>query len=137
MEIGWEESRYAAFLRRPACGRRLSIFDRRGMGMSDPTPPTVTLDERADDIWAVMDADSPLQRRRYSSTASPLQAARSRAATDGAEIVGRGRGSDDGQSGRHHGVPSKLYGPLSTTTSCSNSNPSRSGPIQMSAARAR
>jgi pimeloyl-ACP methyl ester carboxylesterase/DNA-binding SARP family transcriptional activator len=56
MEIGWEEPRYAAFLRRLARNRRLIIFDRRGMGMSDPAPPTVTLEERADDVRAVMDA---------------------------------------------------------------------------------
>ncbi|HEU4423574.1 MAG TPA: alpha/beta fold hydrolase [Pilimelia sp.] len=55
MEIGWEEPRYAAFLRRLATGRRLIIFDRRGMGMSDPAPATVSLDERAADIRAVMD----------------------------------------------------------------------------------
>jgi DNA-binding SARP family transcriptional activator/pimeloyl-ACP methyl ester carboxylesterase len=56
MEIGWEEPRYAAFLRRLASRRRLIIFDRRGMGMSDPAPPTVGLRERAEDIRAVMDA---------------------------------------------------------------------------------
>jgi DNA-binding SARP family transcriptional activator/pimeloyl-ACP methyl ester carboxylesterase len=55
MEIGWEEPRYAAFLHRLAAGRRLIIFDRRGMGMSDPAPPTVSLDERAADIRAVLD----------------------------------------------------------------------------------
>ena len=56
MEIGWEEPRYAAFLRRLAAGRRLIVFDRRGMGMSDPAPPTVGLEDRAADIAAVMDA---------------------------------------------------------------------------------
>jgi DNA-binding SARP family transcriptional activator len=55
MEIGWEEPRYAAFLHRLATGRRLIIFDRRGMGMSDPAPPSVSLDERAADIRAVLD----------------------------------------------------------------------------------
>jgi pimeloyl-ACP methyl ester carboxylesterase/DNA-binding SARP family transcriptional activator len=56
MEVGWEEPRYSSFLRRLAQGRRLLIFDRRGMGMSDPAPPSVTLEQRADDITAVMDA---------------------------------------------------------------------------------
>lgn len=56
MEVGWEEPRYADFLHRLAQGRRLIVFDRRGMGMSDPAPPTVTLPERAADIRAVMDA---------------------------------------------------------------------------------
>jgi pimeloyl-ACP methyl ester carboxylesterase/DNA-binding SARP family transcriptional activator len=56
MEVGWEEPRYAAFLRRLAEGRRLILFDRRGMGMSDPAPPTVSLADRTGDILAVMDA---------------------------------------------------------------------------------
>jgi pimeloyl-ACP methyl ester carboxylesterase/DNA-binding SARP family transcriptional activator len=56
MEVAWEEPHYATFLRRLARGRRLMLFDRRGMGMSDPAPPTVTLEERTADIAAVMDA---------------------------------------------------------------------------------
>jgi DNA-binding SARP family transcriptional activator/pimeloyl-ACP methyl ester carboxylesterase len=56
MEVGWEEPHYRGFLGRLAQGRRLLVFDRRGMGMSDPAPASVTLDERADDILAVMDA---------------------------------------------------------------------------------
>jgi pimeloyl-ACP methyl ester carboxylesterase/DNA-binding SARP family transcriptional activator len=55
MEVGWEEPRYAAWLHRLARGRRLILFDRRGMGMSDPAPPTVSLAERAGDIRAVLD----------------------------------------------------------------------------------
>jgi pimeloyl-ACP methyl ester carboxylesterase/DNA-binding SARP family transcriptional activator len=56
VEVGWEEPRYAAFLRRLAKHRRLLLFDKRGVGMSDPAPPSVTIDERADDMLAVMDA---------------------------------------------------------------------------------
>jgi DNA-binding SARP family transcriptional activator len=56
IEVAWEEPRYAGFLRRLAGGRRLILFDRRGMGMSDPAPATVGLAERASDIRAVMDA---------------------------------------------------------------------------------
>jgi DNA-binding SARP family transcriptional activator/pimeloyl-ACP methyl ester carboxylesterase len=55
-EIGWEEPRYSNWLRRLARGRRVIVFDRRGMGMSDPAPATVTLAERADDMRAVLDA---------------------------------------------------------------------------------
>jgi pimeloyl-ACP methyl ester carboxylesterase len=55
-EIGWEEPRYASWLRRLARNRRLIVFDRRGMGMSDPAPATVSLAERADDMRAVLDA---------------------------------------------------------------------------------
>lgn len=56
VEVAWEEARYAAFMRRLAEGRRLVLFDKRGVGMSDPCAPSTTLDERADDIAAVMDA---------------------------------------------------------------------------------
>jgi pimeloyl-ACP methyl ester carboxylesterase/DNA-binding SARP family transcriptional activator len=56
IEVGWEESRSSEFLHRLARDRRLILFDRRGMGMSDPAPPTVGLAERAGDIQAVMDA---------------------------------------------------------------------------------
>jgi pimeloyl-ACP methyl ester carboxylesterase/DNA-binding SARP family transcriptional activator len=55
-EIGWEEPRYATWLRTLARGRRLIVFDRRGMGMSDPAPASVTLTERAADMSAVLDA---------------------------------------------------------------------------------
>jgi DNA-binding SARP family transcriptional activator/alpha-beta hydrolase superfamily lysophospholipase len=55
-EIGWEEPRYAGWLRTLARNRRLIVFDRRGMGMSDPASATVTLEERADDMLAVLDA---------------------------------------------------------------------------------
>lgn len=55
-EIGWEEPRYAKWLRTLARNRRLIVFDRRGMGMSDPAPATVSLEERADDMRAVLDA---------------------------------------------------------------------------------
>jgi pimeloyl-ACP methyl ester carboxylesterase len=56
MEVGWEEPRYAAFLHRLAAGRRLILLDRRGMGMSDPAPPSVSIAERAGDMVAVMNA---------------------------------------------------------------------------------
>ena len=55
-EIGWEEPRYAAWLRRLARNRRVIVFDRRGMGMSDPAPATVSLPERSADMLCVLDA---------------------------------------------------------------------------------
>jgi pimeloyl-ACP methyl ester carboxylesterase len=56
VEVAWEEPRYAAFMRRLARDARLLLFDKRGVGMSDPSSPSTTLDERADDMLAVMDA---------------------------------------------------------------------------------
>jgi pimeloyl-ACP methyl ester carboxylesterase/class 3 adenylate cyclase len=51
----WEEPLHAAFLRRLAAFARVVMLDRRGLGMSDPLPRMPTLEERMDDVRAVMD----------------------------------------------------------------------------------
>ena len=58
VEVFWEEPSLAAFFRRLAEFSRLVIFDRRGCGLSDRggVLTTPTLEERADDILAVLDA---------------------------------------------------------------------------------
>jgi pimeloyl-ACP methyl ester carboxylesterase len=56
LEILWEEPEAAAFLRRLGEFCRLIIFDKRGTGMSDPMTYAPPVDERMDDIRAVMDA---------------------------------------------------------------------------------
>jgi pimeloyl-ACP methyl ester carboxylesterase/class 3 adenylate cyclase len=56
LEILWEEPQAAAFLRRLGEFSRLIIFDKRGTGMSDPMTYAPPIDERMDDIRAVMDA---------------------------------------------------------------------------------
>src|SRR5437016_2256429 len=56
LEILWEEPQAAAFLRRLGEFCRLIIFDKRGTGMSDPMTYAPPIDERMDDIRAVMDA---------------------------------------------------------------------------------
>jgi pimeloyl-ACP methyl ester carboxylesterase/DNA-binding SARP family transcriptional activator len=82
-EIGWEEPRYAAWLRRLARNRRLILFDRRGMGMSDPAPATVTLTERADDIRAVLDAAGSRRAVAFGSCgAGPMTIALARRAPE-------------------------------------------------------
>lgn len=58
LEVGWEDPLQARFLRRLASFSRLILFDKRGTGMSDRVsvqqlPP---LEERVDDVRAVMDA---------------------------------------------------------------------------------
>jgi pimeloyl-ACP methyl ester carboxylesterase len=57
VEVFWEEPSLAAFLRRLAAFSRLIIFDRRGCGLSDRGGglTTPTLEERVDDILAVLD----------------------------------------------------------------------------------
>ncbi len=58
VEVMWEEPSMARFLHRLASFSRLIVFDKRGTGMSDPVQLDAlpTLEERMDDVRAVMDA---------------------------------------------------------------------------------
>src|SRR5215204_56410 len=56
LEIDWELPAYRRYCERLAEFTRLVVFDKRGMGMPDRVPETVTLEERMDDVRAVMDA---------------------------------------------------------------------------------
>jgi DNA-binding CsgD family transcriptional regulator len=58
VETAWTWPGHARFLRRLAAGRRLVVFDKRGTGLSDPVadPSCLTLEQRADEVRAVMDA---------------------------------------------------------------------------------
>lgn len=58
IEHMWEEPRVARFLDRLASFARLIVLDKRGTGLSDPVSldRLPTLDERMDDLRAVMDA---------------------------------------------------------------------------------
>ena len=55
VEWQWQEPTYARFLGRLASFSRLILFDKRGTGLSDRLPGA-TLEERMDDVRAVMDA---------------------------------------------------------------------------------
>jgi pimeloyl-ACP methyl ester carboxylesterase len=56
IEIFWEEPKVSRFLRGLANFSRLILFDKRGTGLSDRVTDTPTLEERMDDVRAVMDA---------------------------------------------------------------------------------
>src|SRR5580765_5723168 len=56
LEIGWEAPPMARFFERLASFSRLILFDKRGTGLSDPVHGVPTLEERMDDVRAVMDA---------------------------------------------------------------------------------
>ena len=60
IEHMWEEPALARFLSRLASFSRLILLDKRGTGLSDPVPldQLPTLEERMDDVRAVMDAVS-------------------------------------------------------------------------------
>ncbi|HET7339326.1 MAG TPA: alpha/beta fold hydrolase [Candidatus Dormibacteraeota bacterium] len=52
----WEEPSVARFFERLASFTRLILYDKRGTGMSDRVHPLPTLEQRMDDLRAVMDA---------------------------------------------------------------------------------
>ena len=71
VEHVWDDPHWAAFLGRLGSFARLIRFDKRGTGLSDRVGDIPTLEERMDDVRAVMDAagsqraapPSPLIRR--------------------------------------------------------------------------
>jgi class 3 adenylate cyclase len=56
LELGAECAPLSRFVQRLASFSRLILFDKRGTGLSDPVPQAATLEERMDDVRAVMDA---------------------------------------------------------------------------------
>ncbi len=56
VELAWEEPSVADFYRRLASFARLILFDKRGTGLSDRVAGVPILEERMDDVRAVMDA---------------------------------------------------------------------------------
>ena len=56
LDLQWTDPGFARFLARLASFSRLVLFDKPGTGLSDPIPHVPTLEERAADIAAVLDA---------------------------------------------------------------------------------
>ena len=56
LELQWEAPPFARFFERLGSFSRLILFDKRGTGLSDPVTEVPTLEERIDDVRAVMDA---------------------------------------------------------------------------------
>jgi pimeloyl-ACP methyl ester carboxylesterase len=56
VEFAWEDPAYAQFLQQLASFSRLILFDKRGTGLSDRITGIPTLEQRMDDVRAVMDA---------------------------------------------------------------------------------
>jgi pimeloyl-ACP methyl ester carboxylesterase len=56
IELVWEHEPSARFLQALASFARVITFDRRGSGLSDPVAEVPTLEQRMDDVRAVMDA---------------------------------------------------------------------------------
>jgi pimeloyl-ACP methyl ester carboxylesterase/DNA-binding CsgD family transcriptional regulator len=58
VEANWRFPEVASFLGTLAAHSRLIVFDKRGTGLSDPMPRASTMEERMDDVRAVLDAAS-------------------------------------------------------------------------------
>jgi class 3 adenylate cyclase len=56
IEVGWENAEARYFLTRMASFCRFVHFDKRGQGMSDRSADVPTMDQRLDDLMAVLDA---------------------------------------------------------------------------------
>jgi class 3 adenylate cyclase len=56
LELQWEAPSFARFFERLSGFSRLILFDKRGTGLSDPVAEVPTLEQRIDDVRAVMDA---------------------------------------------------------------------------------
>lgn len=56
LDYFWAEPTFASFLRRLASFSRLILFDKRGTGLSDPVTTLPTLEQRMDDVRAVLEA---------------------------------------------------------------------------------
>jgi class 3 adenylate cyclase len=56
IELQWEARAFADFFERISSFSRLILFDKRGTGLSDPVTEVPTLEQRVDDVRAVMDA---------------------------------------------------------------------------------
>ena len=56
VDFAWEDPLYGEWIRRLAAFSRVIVFDKRGTGLSDRTAGIPSLEERMDDLRAVMDA---------------------------------------------------------------------------------
>ena len=56
LELQWEMPPFARFFERLASFSRVILFDKRGTGLSDPVAEVPTLEQRIDDVRAVMEA---------------------------------------------------------------------------------
>ncbi len=61
LDLFWDHPPYRRHLERLASFSRLLVFDRRGVGLSDPVSEVPTLDDRMVDVLAVMD-DAGVER---------------------------------------------------------------------------
>jgi pimeloyl-ACP methyl ester carboxylesterase len=68
IEYAWESPDYARFLKKLGSFSRLIFFDKRGTGMSDRDVGVATLEQRTEDITAVLDAVGSKKVALYGSS---------------------------------------------------------------------
>src|SRR5262249_56024752 len=56
LDLQWESVAYRRFVRQLAGFARVIRYDKRGTGLSDPVAAVPTLEQRAEDLCAVLDA---------------------------------------------------------------------------------
>src|SRR5213082_2885500 len=56
LELQWDMPQFARFFERISSFSRLILFDKRGTGLSDPVAEVPSLEQRIDDVRAVMEA---------------------------------------------------------------------------------
>ena len=56
IELAWTMPEFEAFMEQLSTFCRVLLFDKAGVGLSDPVPKVRTLDDRAAEIEAVVDA---------------------------------------------------------------------------------
>ena len=56
LELSWEHPPYRSFMDRLASFARVTVYDKRGMGLSDPLDSAAGFDQHLDDLAAVIDA---------------------------------------------------------------------------------
>jgi pimeloyl-ACP methyl ester carboxylesterase len=56
VDLAWENPKYSRFMERLSAFARVLVYDKRGMGLSDPVTEPPSVEERIDDTRAVMDA---------------------------------------------------------------------------------
>lgn len=61
LDLQWESVAYRRFISQLAACARVIRYDKRGTGLSDPVPSVPTLEQRVDDLSAVMDAAESAQ----------------------------------------------------------------------------
>jgi pimeloyl-ACP methyl ester carboxylesterase len=75
LELQWESPPFARLFERIGSFSRLILFDKRGTGLSDPVSEVPTLEQRIDDVRAVMDAAGSEQAALFGvSEGGPMSA---------------------------------------------------------------